>query len=169
VRKRERGRWNAWRFSDTIPPRIPPPSTRRQRISRSGQVPQSAGNYHRTRSRHEKTGKSTIIIDWASGFRWCPRRRRLRQAKGSQFFAEDFTGVVISNTDLKWDVTQTPHHDEKRDLHTHCGTVDNATGTYTAPATVPTQAPRLFCCPLRLTRLAEHRRPLLLSRQEYYF
>src|SRR6266404_1624391 len=89
----------------------------------------------------KKTGKSTIIIDSGIRIQMVPTTATLATGEKKQFFAEDFTGVVISNTDLKWDVTADATATTKSVTCTPtCGTVDNATGTYTAPATVPTQA-----------------------------
>jgi len=89
----------------------------------------------------KKTGKSTITIDSGIRIQIVPTTATLATGEKKQFFAEDFTGLVISNTDLKWDVTADATATTKSVTCTPtCGTVDNATGIYTAPATVPTQA-----------------------------
>src|SRR6266481_6211883 len=89
----------------------------------------------------KKTGKSTITIDSGIRIQIVPTTATLATGETKQFLAEDFTGAVISNSDLKWDVTAdaTATSTSKTCTPT-CGTVDNTTGTYTAPATVPTQA-----------------------------
>src|SRR6266851_6978035 len=89
----------------------------------------------------KKTGKSTITIDSGIRIQIVPTTATLATGEKKQFFAEDFTGLVISNTDLKWDVTADATATTKSVTCTPtCGTVDNAPGIYTAPATVPTQA-----------------------------
>src|SRR5712664_622892 len=89
----------------------------------------------------KKTGKSTITIDSGIRIQMVPTTATLATGEKKQFFAEDFTGAVIPNTDLKWDVTADATATTKSVTCTPtCGTVDNATDTYTAPATVPTQA-----------------------------
>jgi DNA-binding beta-propeller fold protein YncE len=89
----------------------------------------------------KKTGKSTITIDSGIRIQLVPTTATLATGETKQFLAEDFTGAVISNSELKWDVTAdgTATSTSKTCTPT-CGTVDNTTGTYTAPATVPTQA-----------------------------
>ena len=89
----------------------------------------------------KKTGKSTITIDSGIRLQMVPTTATLATGETKQFLAEDFNGVVISNSDLKWDVTADAAATTKSVTCTPtCGTVDNATGTYTAPAAVPTQA-----------------------------
>jgi len=89
----------------------------------------------------KKTGKSTLTIDSGIRIQIVPTTATLATGEKKQFFAEDLTGAVIPNTDLKWDVTADATATTKSVTCTPgCGTVDNATGTYTAPATVPTQA-----------------------------
>src|SRR5207244_7639949 len=89
----------------------------------------------------KKTGKSTITIDSGIRIQMVPTTATLATGEKKQFFAEDLIGVVIPNTDLKWDVTADATATTKSVTCTPtCGTVDNATGIYTAPATVPTQA-----------------------------
>ena len=89
----------------------------------------------------KKTGKSTLTIDSGIRIQMIPTTATLATGETKQFLAEDFTGVVISNSELKWDVTADATATTKSVTCTPgCGTVDNATGTYTAPATVPTQA-----------------------------
>src|SRR6266446_1616949 len=93
----------------------------------------------------KKTGKSTITIDSGIRIQMVPTTATLATGEKKQFFAEDFTGAVIPNTDLKWDVTADATATTKSVTCTPgCGTVtaDNAIpgATYAAPATVPTQA-----------------------------
>src|SRR6266481_6129910 len=89
----------------------------------------------------KKTGKSTITIDSGIRLQMVPTTATLATGETKQFLAENFNGVVISNSDLKWDVTAAATATTKSVTCTPtCGTVDKATGTYTAPATVPTQA-----------------------------
>jgi DNA-binding beta-propeller fold protein YncE len=89
----------------------------------------------------KKTGKSTITIDSGIRIQIVPPTATLATGETKQFLAEDFTGAVIKNSDLKWDVTAdaTATLTSKTCTPT-CGTVDGTTGTYTAPAAVPTQA-----------------------------
>src|SRR6266404_5744515 len=89
----------------------------------------------------KKTGKSTLTIDSSIRLQMVPTTATLATGETKQFLAENFNGVVISNSDLKWDVTADATATTKSVTCTPtCGTVDKATGTYTAPATVPTQA-----------------------------
>ena len=93
----------------------------------------------------KKSGKSTLKIDSGIRIQIVPTTATLGTGETKQFFAEDFTGAVIPNADLKWDVTADPTATTKSVTCTPgCGTVtaDNALpgATYTAPATVPTQA-----------------------------
>ena len=89
----------------------------------------------------KKTGKSTLTIDSGIRLQMVPTTATLATGETKQFLAENFNGVVISNSDLKWDVTADATATTKSVTCTPtCGTVDKATGTYTAPATVPTQA-----------------------------
>jgi DNA-binding beta-propeller fold protein YncE len=93
----------------------------------------------------KKTGKSTITIDSGIRIQIVPTTATLATGESKQFFAEKFTGEVIPNTDLKWDVTADAAATTKSVTCTPtCGTVaaDNAIpgATYTAPAAVPTQA-----------------------------
>jgi DNA-binding beta-propeller fold protein YncE len=93
----------------------------------------------------KKTGKSTITIDSGIRIQIVPTTATLATGESKQFFAEKFTGEVIANTDLKWDVTADATATTKSVTCTPtCGTVaaDNAIpgATYTAPAAVPTQA-----------------------------
>src|SRR6267378_471395 len=93
----------------------------------------------------KKTGKSTITIDSGIRIQIVPTTATLATGESKQFFAEKFTGEVIPNTDLKWDVTADATATTKSVTCTPtCGTVaaDNAIpgATYTAPAAVPTQA-----------------------------
>src|SRR5712664_1790136 len=89
----------------------------------------------------KKTGQSTITIDSGIRIQIVPTTATLATGEKKQFFAEDLTGAVIPNTDLKWDVTADATATTKSVTCTPtCGTVDNATGIYTAPSTVPTQA-----------------------------
>ncbi len=89
----------------------------------------------------KKTGKSTITIDSGIRLQMVPTTATLATGEKKQFFAEKLTGEVIPNTDLKWDVTADATATTKSVTCTPtCGTVDSATGTYTAPAAVPTQA-----------------------------
>src|SRR6266436_2432081 len=89
----------------------------------------------------KKTGKSTITIDSGIRIQIVPTTATLATGETKQFLAENFNGTVISNSDLKWDVTADATATTKSVTCTPtCGTVDKATGTYTAPATVPTQA-----------------------------
>ena len=89
----------------------------------------------------KKTGKSTLTIDSGIRLQMVPTTATLATGETKQFLAEDFNGAVISNSDLKWDVTADATATTKSVTCTPtCGTVDNATGTYTAPAAVPTQA-----------------------------
>lgn len=89
----------------------------------------------------KKTGKSTITIDSGIRLQMVPTTATLATGETKQFLAENFNGTVISNSDLKWDVTADATATTKSVTCTPtCGTVDGTTGTYTAPATVPTQA-----------------------------
>ena len=89
----------------------------------------------------KKTGKSTLTIDSGIRLQMVPTTATLATGETKQFLAENFNGVVISNSDLKWDVTADATATTKSVTCTPtCGTVDGTTGTYTAPATVPTQA-----------------------------
>src|SRR5467141_1801582 len=89
----------------------------------------------------KKTGKSTLTIDSGIRLQVVPTTATLATGETKQFLAENFNGVVISNSDLKWDVTTDVTATTKSVTCTPtCGTVDGTTGTYTAPATVPTQA-----------------------------
>src|SRR5712664_645025 len=93
----------------------------------------------------KKSGKSTLTIDSGIRIHIVPTTATLGTGETKQFFAEDFTGAVIPNADLKWDVTADATATTKSVTCTPgCGTVtaDNAIpgATYTAPATVPTQA-----------------------------
>src|SRR6267378_3984404 len=89
----------------------------------------------------KKTGKSTLTIDSGIRLQMVPTTATLATGETKQFLTEDFNGVVISNSDLKWDVTTDATATTKSVTCTPtCGTVDGTTGTYTAPATVPTQA-----------------------------
>ena len=93
----------------------------------------------------KKSGKSTLKIDSGIRIQIVPTTATLATGETKQFFAEDFTGAVIPNTGLKWDVTADATATTKSVTCTPgCGTVtaDNAIpgATYTAPATVPTQA-----------------------------
>src|SRR5882724_10476709 len=93
----------------------------------------------------KKTGKSTIIIDSGIRLQIVPTTATLATGESKQFFAEDFTGAVIKNSELKWDVTADATATTKSVTCTPtCGTVaaDSAIpgATYTAPSTLPTQA-----------------------------
>src|SRR5882672_6926138 len=89
----------------------------------------------------KKSGKSTLTIDSGIRLQMVPTTATLATGETKQFLAENFNGVVISNSDLKWDVTADATATTKSVTCTPtCGTVDGTTGTYTAPATVPTQA-----------------------------
>src|SRR5467141_1714785 len=89
----------------------------------------------------KKTGKSTLTIDSGIRLQMVPTTATLATGETKQFLAENFNGVVISNIDLKWYVTTDATATTKSVTCTPtCGTVDGTTGTYTAPATVPTQA-----------------------------
>src|SRR6266436_213253 len=93
----------------------------------------------------KKSGKSTLTIDSGIRIHIVPTTATLGTGETKQFFAEDFTGAVIPNADLKWDVTADATATTKSVTCTPgCGTVtaDNAIpgATYTATATVPTQA-----------------------------
>src|SRR5882724_2355460 len=89
----------------------------------------------------KKSGKSTLTIDSGIRLQMVPTTATLATGETKQFLAENFNGVVIPNSDLKWDVTADAAATTKSVTCTPtCGTVDNATGTYTAPAAVPTQA-----------------------------
>ena len=89
----------------------------------------------------KKSGKSTLTIDSGIRLQMVPTTATLATGETKQFLAENLNGVVISNSDLKWDVTADATATTKSVTCTPtCGTVDGTTGTYTAPATVPTQA-----------------------------
>ena len=93
----------------------------------------------------KKTGKSTIIIDSGIRLQIVPTTATLATGESKQFFAEDLTGAVIKNSELKWDVTADATATTKSVTCTPtCGTVaaDSAIpgATYTAPSTLPTQA-----------------------------
>jgi DNA-binding beta-propeller fold protein YncE len=89
----------------------------------------------------KKTGTATISIDSGIRIQITPATATLATGEAKQFLVKDFAGAIVSNSILKWDVTAdaTATSTSKTCTPT-CGTVDNATGTYTAPATVPTQA-----------------------------
>jgi DNA-binding beta-propeller fold protein YncE len=89
----------------------------------------------------KKSGKSTLTIDSGIRIQMVPTTATLATGETKQFLAENFDGTVISNSDLKWDVTADATATTKSVTCTPtCGTVDGTSGIYTAPATVPTQA-----------------------------
>jgi hypothetical protein len=53
----------------------------------------------------KKSGKSTLTIDSGIRIQMVPTTATLATGETKQFFAEDFTGAVIPNAGLKWDVT----------------------------------------------------------------
>jgi DNA-binding beta-propeller fold protein YncE len=88
-----------------------------------------------------KKGTATISIDSGIRIQIVPATATLATGEAKQFLAEDSNGVVISNSLLKWDVTpDATATSASKTCTPTCGTVDGSTGTYTAPATVPTQA-----------------------------
>jgi DNA-binding beta-propeller fold protein YncE len=94
-----------------------------------------------SKSNTSKKGTAVINIDSGIRIQIVPATATLATGEAKQFLAEDFNGVVISNSILKWDVTaDTTATISSKTCTPTCGTVDGTTGTYTAPATVPTQA-----------------------------
>jgi DNA-binding beta-propeller fold protein YncE len=89
----------------------------------------------------KKTGTALINIDSGVRIQIVPPTQTLATSQAFQFLAEDFTGTVIPNKSLKWDVTaDATATSASKTCTPTCGTVDSATGIYTAPAAVPTQA-----------------------------
>src|ERR1700730_15382142 len=88
----------------------------------------------------KKTGTGLIAIDSGIRLQMIPATATLATGEKKQFVVEDFTGTVVPNSSLNWDVTAdaTATSTSKTCTPT-CGTVDSA-GVYTAPAAVPTQA-----------------------------
>jgi DNA-binding beta-propeller fold protein YncE len=94
-----------------------------------------------SKSSTSKKGTAVINIDSGIRIQIVPATATLATGEAKQFLAEDFNGVVISNSTLKWDVTADAIATiSSKTCTPTCGTVDGTTGTYTAPATVPTQA-----------------------------
>jgi hypothetical protein len=99
----------------------------------------------------KKSGNFTITFDSGIRIFITPATATLGTGDKLQFFAKDLTGTIITSN-LKWGVTfESTAKVGSADCSTgsnSCGTIDPATGLYTAPASVPTAAPSSTTAPV---------------------
>ena len=102
----------------------------------------------------KKTGTFNITFDSGIRITISPATATLGTEESKQFFAEDLTGAVISNSNLKWGVTfETTAKTDSVSCSggtNDCGSVNivNGIATYTAPAKVPAAAPSSTTTPV---------------------
>jgi DNA-binding beta-propeller fold protein YncE len=98
----------------------------------------------------KKTGKFSFIFDSGIRITITPATATLGTSDKLRFFPEDFNGTVISPVTwgVTFEVTGKTSSVSCSGGSNDCGSIDQTTGTYTAPAAVPVAAPSSTTIPV---------------------
>src|SRR5260370_665829 len=119
-------------------------------------LPLRHGPYSTANADKKKTGTTTISFDSGIRITLTPATATLGTVETQQFFAKDFNGLIIDPTQLTWHVTfEVTARISSADCSTgsnSCGSIDK-NGLYTAPASLPTEAPASTPTPANAPRI----------------
>ncbi len=100
----------------------------------------------------KKTGTFTIVFDSGIRIALSPATATLGTVESKQFLAFDINGLIIPPAQLTWGVTfESTAKTGSASCSSgsnDCGSIDQTTGTYTAPAAVPAAAPSSTTAPV---------------------